>query len=176
MESGRKYWFAMRATFNRNVQARDALADKQIESFIPMHAVRKRLAGRSKIVLEPAIRNIIFVHAEPQDVQEAKSRLPYLQYMISRIDGSKIVVPDAQMDDFIAVCGTCDERLRFYADGELNLTLGQRVRITAGEFAGVEGTLMRIQGARDKRVVVSVDGIMSVSLMSLPPSQVEPLS
>lgn len=173
MENGRKYWFAMRATFNRNMQAREALAEKRIETFIPMQAVRKNIGGRSKIVEAPVIRNIIFVRAEPDTVQQVKAGLPYLQYMISRIDGSKIIVPDAQMSDFIAVCGTCDKRLRYFADGELNLALGQRVRITSGEFAGVEGTLMRIQGTRDKRVVVSVEGIISVSLMSLPPSQVE---
>ena len=40
-------------------------------------------------------------------------KLPYFQYMIDIRNGQKIIVPDDQMRQFIAVAGTYDEHLIF---------------------------------------------------------------
>ncbi len=163
-----KQWFAMRATFNRNMQAKDVLDRLGLTTYVPMRGVRSKKKGSHAIEFEPVVRNLLFVYAQGNVLQQAKQRMPYLQYMISRADGSKIVVPEVQMNDFIAVSSTCDERLRYFSPEELNLSRGAHVRITGGDFAGMEGTFMRVTGSRDRRVVISVPGVVSVALVSIP--------
>lgn len=165
-------WFAMRATYRRELIAKRLLEQEFIETFIPMRYEVCRVGQRSKRKLVPVIHNLIFVHTTPSILQAAKERIPFLQYMI-RSDGEKIVVPDDQMQSFIAVAGTCDEKLIYFRDGEINLTKGVRVRICGGEFAGREGVFIKVKGARDKRVVVAIQGVVAVATASVHPAQIE---
>ena len=72
--------------------------------------------------------------------------------------GEKIIVPDGQMRDFIAVAGTYDEHLLFFKPEEINPAKGTRVRIIGGDFAGYEGIFIKVKGARDRRVVICIQG------------------
>jgi len=48
---------------------------------------------------------------------------------------------------------------------------GKPVRVIDGPFAGVEGTIVRIQ--RNKRVVVKIEGVAAVAITFVPPSFLE---
>ena len=50
---------------------------------------------------------------------------------------------------------------------EVNLTKGTRVRIHGGQFNGLEGTFVKVKGARDKRVVVDISGVIVVATCTL---------
>ena len=52
-------------------------------------------------------------------MKELKKDIPYLQYMTDSRSGEKIIVPDGQMRDFIAVAGTYDEHLLFFKPEEI---------------------------------------------------------
>ncbi|MDO4758371.1 MAG: UpxY family transcription antiterminator [Rikenellaceae bacterium] len=176
MESGqkteKKIWFAMRATYRREMIAKRALEERQVESFVPMCYELKVQGGRRRRALVPAIHNLIFVYCEPKRLQAVKTSLPYLQYII-RKGGEKIVVPDDQMQRFIAVTNTYDEELTFYNPEELNLSVGQRVRVLAGNCEGQEGILIKVPGRRTRRVVVAIEGVMAVALATIRPDQLE---
>jgi len=62
--------------------------------------------GRKVRALVPVIRNLVFVHARPSEVQRFKSQITYLQYITDTRSGRKIVIPDHDMQRFIAVAGT----------------------------------------------------------------------
>ena len=51
------------------------------------------------------------------------------------------------------------------------LKKGDKVRITGGIFSGVEGVFVRVKG--DRRVVVSIQGIMAVATAFIHPSLIE---
>ena len=55
----------------------------------------------------------------------------------------------------------------------VSLREGDRVRIVGGVFSGVEGIFIRIKG--DRRVVVSIEGIMAVATAFVHPSLIEPV-
>ena len=101
-----------------------------------------------------------------------KKDYEYLQYIINR-EHQKIIVPDAQMQTFIAVTGTYDDQLIWINPEDLNLKKGTRVRITAGDFEGQEGTFIKVKGARDKRVVIAIQGVIAVAMATLHPSLIE---
>ena len=101
-----------------------------------------------------------------------KKDYEYLQYIINR-EHQKIIVPDAQMQTFIAVAGSYDDQLIWINPEDLNFKKGTRVRITAGDFEGQEGTFIKVKGARDKRVVIAIQGIIAVAMATLHPSLIE---
>ena len=59
--------------------------------------------GRKVRALVPVIRNLVFVHARPSEVQRFKSQITYLQYITDTRSGQKIIIPDHDMQRFIAV-------------------------------------------------------------------------
>lgn len=46
---------------------------------------------------------------------------------------------------------------------ELDLQKGSRVRIHGGKLNGVTGVFMQVQGKRNRRVVVLLEGVMAVA-------------
>lgn len=168
----KKHWYAMRVTYSREVQMKEHLEQRGIECFIPMRYHTKVVRGRKVKLLKPVIHNLLFAHATPTEIQEVKKYYEYLQYIVDR-ERQKIIVPDAQMQTFIAVTGTYDDQLIWINPEDLNLKKGTRVRITGGDFEGQEGTFIKIKGARDKRVVIAIHGVIAVAMATLHPSLIE---
>ena len=166
-------WFAMRATYRRGMQIKSLLDKKGISNFVPMHYEVCVKNGRKKRALVPVIRDLIFVHAVQSELQKVKDRNPYLQYMIDIRNGRKIIVPDVQMRNFIAVAGTYDEHLIFFSPDEVNLRRGTKVRITGGDFEGYEGIFVKVKGARDRRVVINLQGIIAMAMATISPDLIE---
>lgn len=132
-------WYAMRATYRREPDAMHLLKKENLGCFIPMQYKICIKKGKKVRALVPVVHNLLFVHARPSDVQRVKSQVTYLQYITDTRSGQKIIVPDGQMQRFIAVSGTYDDHLLYFQPDELNLSKGTKVRITGGEFEGQEG-------------------------------------
>ena len=147
-------WHAMRATYRRELDAVHLLEKENLGCFVPMQYKVSIRKGKKVRTLVPVIRNLVFVHARPSDVQRVKSQITYLQYITDTRSGQKIIIPDHEMQRFIAVAGTYNDHLLYFQPEELNLSKGTRVRITGGDFAGQEGIFLKVKGARERRVVI----------------------
>ena len=77
------------------------------------------------------------------------------------------------MQRFIAVSGTSDDHLLYFQPDELNLSKGTKVRITGGEFEGQEGIFLKVKGARDRRVVIEIKGVIAVAMATIHPDLIE---
>lgn len=138
------------------------------------YAIQDMYKKRKKVrALVPVVHNLLFVHARPSDVQRVKSQVTYLQYITDTRSGQKIIVPDGQMQRFIAVSGTYDDHLLYFQPDELNLSKGTKVRITGGEFEGQEGIFLKVKGARDRRVVIEIQGVIAVAMATIHPDLIE---
>lgn len=160
-------WFAMSATFGREMKAKEFLEKNNVRCFVPLRY--QLVKGRSKDKvrkLVPAISNLVFVNATKDNIKILKTKLPYLQYH-TRPDGGKnipITVPCAQMEQFIAACNTYNEKMSFVRPDEIILTEGTRIRIVGGVFDGIEGTFVRIDKGKQKHVVINVGRIVAIVL------------
>lgn len=166
-------WFAMRATYRREPDAMRLLEKEQLGCFVPMQYKISIRRGKKVRVLAPVIHNLLFVHARPSDLKRVKSKVTYLQYITDTRSGQKIIVPDIEMQRFIAVAGTYNDHLLYFRPEELNLSKGTKVRITGGEFAGQEGIFLKVKGARDRRVVIEIRGVIAVAMTTLHPDLIE---
>lgn len=167
-------WFAMRATYRRELEAKKLLEAESLDTFVPMHYVPVK-GNKKKRQLVPVIHNLIFVYARPSHIQRIKKDILFLQYMMDRRTGQKIIVPEEQMKRFIAVAGTYHEQLLYFTPEEVNFSRGTKVRICGGEFEGQEGIFIKVKGARDKRVVVQVQGVIAVAMATIHPDLIEPI-
>lgn len=168
-------WFAMSAPFRKELAAKSQLDRRSIENFVPMHYTVRTRGGRKRRECVPAIHNLIFVRSTKADIQTAKQEIGFIQYLTRRENGRNvpIVVPDEQMQQFIAVSGTLDEKLVYLRPDEINLSCGTSVRILGGPFDGVEGIFVKVQGHRSRRVVVLVEGIAAVATAEIEPDLIE---
>lgn len=158
-------WFAMSATFGRELKAKTFLESKSVKCFVPMkyQIVNDKKQGKIK-KLVPAINNLIFVYTTKERIQALKSVAEYLQYLTKPVAGKNIpiIVPEEQMQQFIKVCNTHDDKLVYLAPEEINLKEGTPVKIIGGAFDGVIGSFVRVDKSCKKRVVVLVQGIAAV--------------
>ena len=167
-------WFAMRATYRHEIKMRDMLQQHGIETFVPMKYTFTTKGKKVVRTLTPVINGLIFVHTDQRTLQPLKVRNPYLQYIVDK-NREKIIVPEQQMRQFINICNTYNENIKYLEPTEINLSKGTKVRITGGEFEGYEGTFIKVKGARDRRVVVEIQGIIAVAMATIPPELIQPI-
>ena len=164
---GEYAWFAMSATFGRELKAKDFLEKEDVECFIPMkyEIINDRKQGKVRKLI-PAIHNLLFVHTTKERIQALKAGLGYLQYLTKPLDGRNIpiIVPDNQMQQFITVCNTYDDKLVYLAPDEINIEKGTPVKIVGSAFDGIEGIFVTVNKRRKKQVVVQVQGIAAVMI------------
>ena len=159
-------WFVMNAYKNEK-RAEEALeAAKGMEYFIPKRYAVRKYQGKPKRVLVPVIPNLVFVKARYQDLEEFKRKCPYLRYATIRESGHNKIMK-------VASC--IEEDIIYYHLDELDFKAGMRVRVVGGAFEGVEGTLIKLNGKRRKRVVVKLDGVLAISAAEIETDLIEVL-
>lgn len=168
------HWYPMRVTYQR-VKAIKALLDAdQIENYLPMRwEWQETTDGQRRLRHLPVIASMIFVRDTRNRIIALK-QLPGYEPMRFYTRPSVTVknrreifpIPDKQMEDFIRVASSNDERVVFLEDTDYLRAVGQRVRVAEGEFAGIEGVVKRIKS--NKCVVVRLEGIATVAILRFP--------
>lgn len=103
------------------------------------------------------------MHDSYNGIMKVKKGLEILQFILNPL--SPIVVPQRQMDDFIRFYESVD-----YDEPEFLTpqTMGQlrknaRVVIGDGPLAGISGYYQRVKGAKDKRFIVLIEGLIAMA-------------
>lgn len=168
-------WFAMRVTYCREMEVKRLLDELSIENFIPMRYEIYTKNKHKERKLVPVIHNLIFVYTTPSTIKSVKLKIPHLQYLM-KTDGVKrspIIVPDKQMQQFIAITSAYDEQLIYLKPEEINLKKGTKVRIHGSVFDGMEGLFIKLEGVRNKRVVISIQDVIAIATASIRPDLIE---
>ncbi|MBQ9575355.1 MAG: UpxY family transcription antiterminator [Muribaculaceae bacterium] len=170
-----KVWYAIRVTYNRELKVKEDLDARGITCFVPMQYRREERGGVMVKRLVPSVHNLIFIYLTPTEMQEYKRHtdLP-IRYIMNRENNRPIIVPTREMENFIKVAGTYDEKLIYLNPDPGDFAKGERVRIIGGTFAGAEGVFVRVKG--DRRVVVNVEGLVAVATTFVHPSMIEKIT
>ena len=170
-----KVWYAIRVTYNRELKVKDDLDARGITCFVPMQYRREERHGVMVKRLVPSVHNLIFIHITPSGMKEYKmtTDLP-IRYIMDRETRKPIIVPTSQMENFIKVAGTYDEKLIYLNPNPGDFAKGERVRIIGGAFAGAEGVFVRVKG--DRRVLINVEGLVAVATTFVHPSMIEKIT
>ena len=169
-------WFALRATYSRELKIRDQLAERGVRTFVPMIwkrcPVKPGMTQTKKLV--PAISSLCFVHWTKADIDayiRSFGDVKPVNYYWDRTKNAPLVVPDKAMEDFITVSSSMDEELIYITDICPKLKEGQSVRVKEGPFKGIEGKVVRIKKSR--RILVELPGMVAVATTYIAPNELE---
>ncbi|MBR1521892.1 MAG: UpxY family transcription antiterminator [Bacteroidaceae bacterium] len=173
------HWYPMRVTYNRELKVKASLDQLSIENFLPVTNKLVERSGHRRFELVPAIHNLLFVHSTREQLTGLKMTdedFSPLRYMMSRPLNPEerphiLSIPDREMENFIRVASITDNRVTFLNYTDVANKVGRRVIITEGDFAGIEGTVKRIDGNR--HVVVQLEGIIAAVIAFIPPAHLK---
>jgi transcription termination/antitermination protein NusG len=157
-------WFALYTTSRHEKQVAKQLDERQIENFLPLYQADRHWEKRSKVTLElPLFPNYLFVRAGQ------KASLLSVPGVLTIVGNGRQswTMPDYQIDAFRSAVDVCKlEPHHLYA-------VGERVRITNGALAGMQGVLVRKKS--NLRVVLTVEAIRSSVSAEVDEADLEPL-
>jgi transcription antitermination factor NusG len=141
-------WYAAYTCANHEKRVREQLEQRSVEVFLPVYETVRRWKDRRMRLQMPLFPGYVFVRLALVD------RLRVLQVpsvvRLVGFDGHPSALPDEEIE---ALKKGLSSGMR--AEPHPFLTVGRRVRITGGPFAGLEGILKRKRN--DLRVVVSLE-------------------
>ena len=169
MSEQQEYWFAARTRKDQEFAIRNSLEKLNVECFMPTQFVIRQLKYRKRRVEVPVIRNLIFVRTTKDRAWSiTKDYNVQLFYMKDLRTNSLLIIPDKQMRDFMFLLDFSDSTVEVINE---ELKRGDRVRVIKGPLIGLEGELLRIKG--HKRVIVRLEGVVSVATSYIPGSFLE---
>jgi transcription antitermination factor NusG len=156
-------WFAIQTYPRHEKQIAGQMALKGVEHYLPIVTRLHQWSDRKKEVDLPLFPCYMFVHILPS----AERRVQVLQVpgVISFVGPGRqpSPIPDTQIQDIQTLI-----KNKISLDPYPFLKIGQRVRICGGSLDGIEGILVRRNGAR--RLIISVDSLersLSISVEGL---------
>ena len=167
-------WYALRATYSRELKVQAHLQEKGVRTFIPMMWQSSPARPGIQRKLVPAISNLVFVYWTREGIDSyirSFGDARPVNYYWDRTKEAPLTVPDKAMDDFIAIASTLDEDLIYLTEVSEKLREGQSVKVKEGPFKGVEGKIVRIRKSR--RVLVELPGMLAVASTYVAPEELE---
>ena len=120
--------------------------------------------------------NYVFIHASEAEIYRMKRFLPqynFLPRVREKDDAYYPYLSDEAMENLKWVAASYSDVLPVYTPGPERLMKGDRIRITEGQFKGVEASVIIQPGGGRKEVMVCVENCMYVPLLCVEPGQYE---
>jgi transcription antitermination factor NusG len=166
-------WYALRILHNKTTQA-CAIADKeQVEWYTPLREIEEVVAGRVVLREERVMPSLLFVRSTPEFI--AKLKVATADNILTYNEpgtNKPMVIDDEEMSKFMFVVRTSAKEVESIDIDRLNLH--DRVRISGGIFAGMEGYIARVHGT--KRFVVRIEGIAAIATTYIPKQYIQKLT
>lgn len=147
------------------------------EYFAPSYVeVRKQHGGELVRTNHPLLYNYVFIHASEAEIYRMKRFLPqynFLPRVREKDDAYYPYLSDEAMENLKWVAASYSDVLPVYTPGPERLMKGDRIRITEGQFKGVEASVIIQPGGGRKEVMVCVENCMYVPLLCVEPGQYE---
>jgi transcription antitermination factor NusG len=151
----------------QKIQAR--LNELGIKNYLPYWTEVTEFRGKIVKKEKPVPINLIFLFTTYNTCLNLINFEPMkVNFMRDAITKRFMVIPEKQMEDFMFLLNFSDKAIRVI---NKDLRPGDRVRVIKGDFAGIEGELIRVQG--HKRVVVRLKGLISLATTYIPGSFLE---
>ena len=163
---------ALQEELDRRVRDGEPRFEFFAPSYVEVHENRGQLVRTNR----PLLYNYVFIHASEGEIYRMKRFLPQYNFLPRIRDAHGEYYPyltDEAMRNLRWVAESYSDVLPVYTPGPDRLMKGDRIRITEGQFKGVEATVIIQPGAGRKEVMVCVENCMYVPLLSVEPGQYE---
>lgn len=160
-------WFAVYTTARHEKHVSKILAQRQIETFVPLYRTTRKWKKSRPMVLElPLFPTYVFARI----AREARGTVLGTPGVVSIVGSSREPWPLPSPEIEAIRLGAQSLKIEPHP----YLTAGERVRIKAGVMTGVEGVLSRKKN--EFRVILTLDSIMRSVAVEVDADDVEPIS
>lgn len=175
-------WFVFRASYGREDKASDYIVDDGTYVYIAKRFARKTVNGKPKKILETLIPNLLFVYTTKEKAEEYIKNTPSLSFLTYyynhfELDETQknppLTVSYKEMENFIVATCNKSEHLKFVDESQCHFKGGEIVKITDGNFKGVEGRVARVSG--QQRVIVTLTNVGLISTAYIPTAFIQQL-
>lgn len=146
------------------------------EYFAPSYVEVRKQHGELVRTNHPLLYNYVFIHASEAEIYRMKRFLPqynFLPRVREKDDAYYPYLSDEAMENLKWVAASYSDVLPVYTPGPERLMKGDRIRITEGQFKGVEASVIIQPGGGRKEVMACVENCMYVPLLCVEPGQYE---
>ena len=203
MEEITLHWYALKVFYNKVFEIEDLLDAMGIETYLAVdkmllkgaaHLIARRhiatLKAQGKrdtryveegaLIFQrnPLVSSLLFFRADEGGLRAVESAMKDANdnakgFIYKTADWKQYaIIPDRQMATFRLVTAKGSEGLEFFSSDSLTrFKEGRKVRVKEGPFKGAEGYIKRIR--RDRRLLVSIEGIIAVATAYIPPELLE---
>jgi len=139
-------WYALKVRKGSEEAVVSALELRGLDPYCPIHKERRRYSDRMKVVSKPLFPGYVFCSFAIEKKLPVVS-CPGVEYIVG-CAGVATVIPDVQIDSIRRMVDAG-------AVAEERFVPGEKVRVTHGALAGVEGVVVR--ESRGTRLFVSIE-------------------
>ena len=193
-------WYALKIFYNKVFDIEDMMALKGVETYIPI--ARQEVKGEEYLRMRaamqkdgrtdlddrryifvnphiykrvPLIKSLMFLRCLDTEIKKLRYEIGERGFVYLKADGkAPAVIPDKEMAIFRLVADSEQTGLTFYQDDPMtHFKEGVRVRVKEGPLKGAEGYIKRIR--KDRRLLVSIEGVIAVATSFIPPEMLEPV-
>lgn len=161
-------WYPLYTRSRAEKTTQEALAKKNIISYLPLKKVLKQWSDRKKIVEEPLLKSYLFVYISTKEYAEV-----LMTYGVSRFiyfSGKIASIPDKQLADLkLLLANAMDLEVIEY-----DISLGEKVLIKAGPFKGIIAELVSLKSK--KSIVLRLQDIGYSILINTSMAFIEPIT
>ena len=159
-------WYAAYTRAQHEKQVAIQLGERAVEHYLPLYEAVHEWKDRRKRVTMPLFPGYVFVRIPLQNRLDVL-RIPSIVHLVG-FNGTPTALGDEEVESL-----RCALAQGMGAQPHPFLTVGRRVRISAGPLTGHEGILVRSE--RNLRVVLSIHLIQRSILVQLNSESLEPL-
>ncbi|WP_179415185.1 UpxY family transcription antiterminator [Mucilaginibacter sp. E4BP6] len=144
-------WYPVYTHPRAEKKAYQALTDKGIKAYLPLHRQLKQWSDRKKWVEEPFIRSYLFVNINESEQAEVLMTKGITRFIY--FSGKITSMPDRQIEDLKLLMASPYE-LEITED---NLQAGEKIMIKAGPLKGMIGEIIAYQS--QKKLILRLDNL-----------------
>ena len=139
-------WYALKVRNGSETSVANSLRQRGLAPYSPTQKERRRYSDRMKVVDAPVFSGYVFCSFDIKKKLPVMS-CPGVDYIVG-FAGVAAMIPESQIDDIQRMIDAGAVATQYFTPGE-------RVRVTHGPLAGIEGMLVR--EPRGNRLVVSIE-------------------
>ncbi len=149
--AGISKWYPVYTHARAEKKAYQALINKGIETYLPLHRQLKQWSDRKKWVEEPFIKSYLFVHINDQQQTEVLMTKGIARFIY--FSNKIAAMPDRQIDDLKLLMASPYE----LEITEENLQVGEKIIIKAGPLKGMAGEIVAHRS--QKQLIIRLEGL-----------------
>jgi len=157
-------WYALYLRSRYEQKTNAELGKKGIESFLPLIELTRIWSDRKKKIKEPLFRGYLFVKTDLHNKTDILQTNGVVRLV--GIGEKPSPIPEQQID-WIRMLIEHPAKIQ----KEKYIGIGQKVRVTAGMFAGLQGFVLKDKGAH--KVVVTIESIQQSVSLEIPLEMLE---